>query len=252
MATALITGASSGIGEAFARHLANMGYDLIIVARRQELLERLAEKLSVNVDVVVADLSTDDGISQVETVIQAYDDIAFLVNNAGFGLTGHFREVDVNIYLAMNHLHLDATIRLTHAVIPQMRANKNGAIINVASLGGLIPMPGSAVYNATKAYLVSFSESLATELKYFGITVQALCPGFTRTEIFDSAGYDDMVNIPDIVWMSTDDVVITSLNAIPKKRFLVTPGFHNQIAWRIMQIPFFHNLLKRYTNQSLR
>lgn len=252
MAKALVTGASSGIGEAFARHLANMGYDLIVVARRQERLEALAEKLSVNVEIVVADLSTDAGMSQVETIIQAHDDIAFLVNNAGFGLTGHFRKVDVNKYLAMNHLHLDATIRLTHAVIPQMRANKNGAIINVASFGGLVPMPGSAVYNATKAYLVSFSESLAGELAYFGITVQALCPGFTRTEIFDSAGYDDMNNIPDIVWMSSDEVVITSLNAIPKKRHLVTPGLHNQIAWRLMQIPVFRNLLKRYTNQNLR
>lgn len=251
MATALITGASSGIGEAFARHLANMGYDLIIVARRQERLERLAEKVSVKVDIVVADLSTDDGMAQVETVIQAHDEIAFLVNNAGFGLTGHFGKVSLSKHLAMIRLHLDATVRLTHAVIPQMCQNKNGAIINVASLGGLVPMPGSATYNATKAYLVSFSESLATELKHSGITVQALCPGFTRTEIFDSAGYDDMNNVPDILWMSADEVVVTSLNAIPKKRHLVTPGFHNQIAWRIMQIPIFHNLLKRYTNQSL-
>lgn len=252
MAKALVTGASSGIGEAFARHLANMGYDLIVVARRQERLEAIAQELAVDVQIVVADLSVDEGMAQVEAVINVHNDIAFLVNNAGFNRTGHFRNVSLSKHLAMHHLHLDATVRLTHAVIPQMRENKNGAIINVASLGGLVPMPGSTTYNATKAYLVSFSESLATELAYFGITVQALCPGFTRTEIFDSAGYDDMSNVPNIFWMSSDEVVITSLNAIPKKRFLVTPGLHNQLAWRVMQIPIFRNLLKRYTNQSLR
>lgn len=252
MAKAVVTGASSGIGEAFARHLANMGYDLIIVARRQERLEAIAEELSVNVQIVVADLSTDKGMTTVEMLIKADNEIAFLVNNAGFNRTGHFRKVDLSKHLAMIRLHLDATMRLSHAVIPQMRENKHGAIINVASLGGLVPMPGSATYNATKAYLVSFSESLATELAYFGITVQALCPGFTRTEIFDSAGYDDMSNIPDILWMSADEVVITSLKAISKKRFLVTPGFHNQLAWRVMQIPIFRMLLKRYTNQSFR
>lgn len=252
MSKAVVTGASSGIGEAFARHLANMGYDLIIIARREERLQALAEQLTVDVQIIVADLTDDTDVARVESIIQKADDIAFLVNNAGVSYIGHFAEVDLASHLAMLHLHLDATVRLTHAVIPQMKANKNGAIINVASIGGLIPMPGSATYNATKAFLVSFSESLAFELKDYGITVQVLCPGFTRTEIFEVAGYNGMSNIPDIAWMSPDEVVRISLSAIPKKRFLVTPGFSNQVSWRLMKIPIFRYFLKRYTTVNLR
>lgn len=252
MSKAVVTGASSGIGEAFARHLANMGYDLIIVARREARLQALAEKLDVDVQIVLADLTLDADIARMEAIIQDNDEIAYLVNNAGFGHPGHFAEVDLETHLAMNHLHLDTTIRLTHAVIPQMKNNKNGAIINVSSIGGLIPMPGSATYNATKAYLVSFSESLSMELASDGIIVQALCPGFTYTEIWEGAGYKNMSHIPKIAWMSSDEVVRISLGAIPKKRYLVTTGIYNQLAWRLMRIPLFHYFLKRYTNQNLR
>ncbi|MGJ3238703.1 MAG: SDR family NAD(P)-dependent oxidoreductase [Anaerolineae bacterium] len=252
MSQALITGASSGIGEAFAVHLAHMGYDLIVVARRQERLQALAQRLPVAVQIVVADLSVDEGIAQLEAIIAQQDDVAFLVNNAGYNQVGHFAEVDLDDHLGMIHLHLNASTRLIHAVIPQMRTNHNGAIINVASLGGLIAMPGSATYNATKAYLVSFSESLAMELAGDGIVVQALCPGFTRTEIFDVAGYADMEHVPDLAWMSADEVVTVALSAIARKRYRVIPGWQNQLAWRLMQIPFLRYFLKRYTNANLR
>lgn len=251
MAKALVTGASSGIGEAFARHLAKMGYDLIVVARREERLRELAEKVDVDVQVVVADLSNNAGIEAVEAIIRENDDIAFLVNNAGFNRVGHFAEVDLEHHLGMIRLHLDASVRLMYAVIPQMKATKSGAIINVASIGGLIPMPGSATYNATKAFLVSFSESVAVELREYGIVVQVLCPGFTRTEIFEKNDYE-MNDVPDLAWMSADEVAITSLQAIASKRFQVTPGIHNQLAWRLMKIPMFRYLFKRYTNTSLR
>lgn len=252
MTKAVVTGASSGIGEAFARYLANMGYDLIIIARREERLQALADKLTVDVQIIVADLTNDSDIIRVEAVIRENNDIAFLVNNAGFGHPGHFADVDLHHHLGMIHLHLDATVRLTHAVIPQMKTNKNGAIINVSSIGGLIPMPGSATYNATKSFLVSFSEAIAMELADDGIVVQALCPGFTYTEIWDSAGYQDMSDIPAIAWMSADEVVIISLGAIPKKRYLVTTGILNQLSWRLMRIPLFHYFLKRYTVKNLR
>ena len=209
MAKALITGASSGIGATFAKHLANMGYDLILIARRQDRLQQLAGEVSVTVQIIVADLTIDEDVARVEAVIAAQDDIAFLVNNAGFGNVSYFADAALDKHLDMIDLHVKASIRLMYAVIPQMKQAHNGAIINVASIGGLIPMPGSATYNASKAYLVSFSESLATELAEFGITVQALCPGLTRTEIFGVAGYDDMDDFPDIVWMSSDEVVIT-------------------------------------------
>lgn len=252
MAKAVVTGASSGIGESFARHLANMDYDLIVVARREERLQALAEKLDVDVQVVVADLTDNEDIARVEALIRENGDIAYLVNNAGFGHPGHFAEVDLQHHLSMIHLNIDATVRLTHAVIPQMKSKKNGAIINVSSIGGLIPMPGSATYNATKAYLVSFSEALSMELADDGIVVQALCPGFTYTEIWEGAGYQTMSHIPKIAWMSADEVVLISLGAIPEKRYLVTTGILNQLAWRLMRIPLFHYFLKRYTNENLR
>lgn len=250
MAKALVTGASSGIGEAFAHHLANMGYDLIVVARREERLQALADKVNVDVQIVVADLATDEGISHTEDAIRACDDLAFLVNNAGFGVTGHFGETNLNTQLAMLSVHLEATLRLTHAAIPQMKANKNGAIINVSSIGSFIPLPASSNYNATKAYLNSFSEALAFELREHGIVVQALCPGFTRTEIFEH-GDNDPSDIPAFLWMTSDEVVTISLKAVAQKRVIVTPGWHNQIARRVVQIPIFRKIVQRYTSNLL-
>lgn len=249
MAKALVTGASSGIGEAFARHLANMGYDLIIVARREERLQTLAEKLAVDVQIVVADLTVDDDIVQVEDVINAHDDIAVLVNNAGFSRIGQFDDVPLDKHLGMIQLHITTTVRLTHAVIPQMKVNRSGAIIQVASFGGFLPLPGSATYNATKAYLLSFTESLHLELESHGIVAQVLCPGFTRTEIFDMAGYQ--ADVPEILWMSSDEVVVASLSALSRKRHRVTPGIMYQIAWRIAQLPFIRGLVQRYALKAL-
>lgn len=251
MAKALITGASSGIGATFAKHLANMGYDLILVARREARLQQLADELDVDVQIVVADLTVDEDVAQVETVIASHDDIAFLVNNAGFGNVAYFADANLDTHISMIDLHVKTSIRLMYAVIPQMKQAHTGAIINVASIGGLIPMPTSATYNATKAFLVSFSESLAMEVAEFGIVVQALCPGFTYTEIWETAGFDDR-GVPKIAWMSSDEVVIASLRAIPKKQHRVTPGLLYQIAWRLMQIPILHHGLKVFLNRSLK
>ncbi|MEM9952057.1 MAG: SDR family oxidoreductase [Chloroflexota bacterium] len=249
MAKALITGASSGIGEAFARHLANMGYDLIVVARREERLQALADKVTVDVEIVVADLTKRDDITRVESLIASHDDIAYLVNNAGFSGVGLFADQSIDFYDDMIQLHVMTSTRLAHAVIPQMKANKNGAIINVSSFGGFVPMPTSATYNATKAYLTSFSESLSMELAPHGIVVQALCPGFTYTEIWDTAGFENTPDVPQIAWMSSDEVVIESLRAIPAKKYRVTPRLLYQIMWRLFQLAPLRYLLKRYMLQ---
>ncbi|MEO0595113.1 MAG: SDR family oxidoreductase [Chloroflexota bacterium] len=251
MGTALVTGASSGIGETFARHLAYIGYNLIVVARREARLQALADDLPVDVQIVVADLATEDGIASVESAIAECEDLAVLVNNAGFGYPKHFADSDLATQLKMNHLHLDATLRLIYAAIPQMKQHHNGTIINVASIGGLIPMPGSATYNATKAYLVSFSESLAIELAEYGIYVQVLCPGFTRTEIFETAESPVSDSVPNILWLSTDEVVVASLSAVSAKRHRVTPSIVYQIAWRLAQIPPIRRLIKEYTHRAI-
>jgi uncharacterized protein len=253
MGTALITGASSGIGEAFAKQLAFFANDLIIVARREERLNHLAENLSsehsIKVEVLVADLTKDEDIERVAQTIQECDDLTMLVNNAGFNVNGRFADVALEQTLDIVRLHIETTMRLCHAVLPNMRKRQQGTIINLASIGGFLPMPSSVVYNATKAFLVSFSDSLAYEEAENGIIVQTLCPGFTRTEIFETSGASEEYTalIPDIAWMSSEEVVSISLAALAKKRYVVTPGIINQLTRRILTFPLFAHWLKLYT-----
>lgn len=253
MGTALVTGASSGIGEAFAKQLAFLGDDLIIVARREERLKQLAEKLSsehgVTVEVLVADLTKDEDIERVVQAVQACEDLTLLVNNAGFNIAGRVADIPVEKVLSIIKIHIETTVRLCHATIPNMRKQQNGAIINVASIGGFIPMPSSTTYNAAKAFLISFSDSLAYEEKEHGITVQVLCPGFTRTELFETEGYDERYTalIPEFAWMSSEQVASVSLAALYKKRHVVTPNIIYQIARRIMMFPLFAHWAKLYT-----
>jgi short-subunit dehydrogenase len=252
MATALITGASSGIGKTFARKLAQQGYDLILVARREERLQALAEELrksSRNIRIIVADLSQEDGIEKVLDAIQSCEDLDLLVNNAGFSVYANFMDVPLEKHFEMIHLHIDATVRFCYAALPKMKERRNGAIINVASFGGFIPMPKNSTYNATKAYLISFSDSLSYEVAQFGITIQVLCPSFTRTEIFDVAGLPpETIPIPYFAWMSTDEVVTASLNGLKAKRRIVTPRLMYQLGRRFLSLPIINHLFKWYMN----
>ena len=228
---ALVTGASSGIGEAYARALACKGYALILVARREARLQVLAEELTsqhnVPVEVLVADLADPAGVAHVEARIADLDcagtALAFLVNNAGFGIRGTFVENDIASHEAMIRLHVDTTVRLTRAILPGMLAQNCGAIVNVASFVAFFPVTGSVTYSATKAYLKSFTEALHQELAGTGVRVQALCPGFTRTE-FQKAGKIDQEGIPDFAWMSADSVVTQSLRDLDNGRVISVPG----------------------------
>jgi AhpD family alkylhydroperoxidase len=228
---ALITGASSGIGEAYARALARKGYALILVARREARLQALAEELThqyhVPAEVLVADLADSAGVALVEARIADLDRsgtaIAFLVNNAGFGIRGTFVENDIARHEAMIRLHVDATVRLTRAVLPGMLAQDCGAIVNVASFVAFFPVTGSVTYSATKAYLKSFTEALYQELTGTGVRVQALCPGFTRTE-FQNTGKIDEQGIPDFAWMSAESVVTQSLRDLDNGQVISVPG----------------------------
>lgn len=190
--TALVTGASSGIGAVYARYLARMGFDLVLVARREArllaLADELMQKYNVRAEVLVADLANVDDIATLEAHIAVMDELCFLVNNAGFGLPGTFADNDISGSDAMIHVHVNASVRLTRAALPVMLARGRGAIVNVASLAAFYPVSGSATYAATKAYLKVFTEALHQELIGTGVRVQALCPGFTRTEMQDVSG----------------------------------------------------------------
>ncbi|MGC9468389.1 MAG: SDR family NAD(P)-dependent oxidoreductase, partial [Anaerolineae bacterium] len=178
--SALVTGASSGIGRAYATKLAAQGYDVILVARRLERLTSLAQALSdrygVAATVVSADLATNDGISRVESVIEDTEHLNLLVNNAGFGLVGDFAQSDIERHLEMLHVHIHAVVRLTRAALPMLLAQNRGAVINVSSLMAYYPMYGSTTYAGTKCYLRAFTEALHQELIGTGVRVQSLCP----------------------------------------------------------------------------
>ncbi len=237
METALITGASSGIGEAFARKLALLGYDLVLVARRKERLDAIAgeleEKHPVTVEVLPGDLSKDDDISRIEQRIEALDTLAMLVNNAGFGTRGAFADVDLRKSLAMIQVHVTASTRLARAALPGMITRRKGTLINVGSPSAFIPLSGNAIYSATKAYLIAFSECLDLEVQDAGIKVQALCPGFTYSGFHDTDEYEGMnrSKIPNVLWMSAEETVEQSLNALDSRKVVFVPGLVNRLMY---------------------
>lgn len=227
---ALITGASSGIGEAFARRLAAEGFDLTLVARREDRLRALAVELSatygVSVDALKADLARDEDIARVSQVIEGASDLSLLINNAGFGTRGNFSEVPLSRHIDMIRVHDVASVALTWSALPGMVARGGGGIINVSSIAAFFPSGGGATYTATKAYLNNFSEALAGELYGTGVKVQALCPGFTYSEFHETLEYEgfDRGKIPDVLWMPAEEVVGESLAALNGDRVIVVPG----------------------------
>lgn len=221
---ALVTGASAGIGAAFARRLARDGYALVLVARRRDRLEALSSELG-DAEVFPADLTKDAELKRVEERIAADQLLELLVNNAGFGVEGLFFDKEVDGQDQMHRLHVIATLRLTHAALQAMAARGKGAIINVSSIAGFGQSPGSVSYCATKAWMNSFTEGLYTELKaiHSPIKVQALCPGFTDSEFHDVARMDRN-RIPTWLWMKAEDVVNESLAGLAQGKLFVVPG----------------------------
>ncbi len=232
---AMITGASSGIGAAYARQLAEAGFDLIIVARRKDRLEDLASTLQntngIDVEVVAADLSNTEDIKKVAARAKEIDDLNVLVSNAGFGTIGNFADLPLQRHLDMLNVHVVATINLCHAVLPAMKAQNKGVIIVVSSVMSVSFMPGNTMYSSTKAFLKTFAENLALELKGTQVRLQALCPGFTDTEfqrVGDYEGWDRTV-VPKSLWMPADEVVSLSLAKIKNDDTVVcVPGEVNQ------------------------
>jgi short-subunit dehydrogenase len=245
---ALITGASSGIGETFARKLAARGYDLILVARRAERLEALAGTLPVSVQVVAADLVEEAGLVAVEAAIRACPRLELLVNNAGFGTLGYFWEADIAGQDQMHRLHVLATVRLTHAALQGMVARNKGGVINVSSVAAFSVNPGNVSYCATKAWMNNFTEGLDVELRslHSPVRVQALCPGFTLTEFHKTLGVD-RGGIPAWLWMKADDVVEASLRGLDRGKVVVVPGWPYKAVVTFLRYlpPWIRRRLKR-------
>lgn len=219
MPTAIVTGASAGIGAAFARRLARERYDLVLVARDAARLQALADELG-GAEVLAADLSTDDGIERVAERA-GRDDVGMLVNNAGFGHRGRFLQVPVEDERTMLKVHVEAVLRLTSAALRGMTERGRGDVVNVASVAAFFPR---GTYGASKAWVVSFSEAVRQDLAGSAVRVLALCPGFTHTEFHDRAGMD-MSAIPERLWLGADEVVDAGLRDLRAGKAVSVPGW---------------------------
>lgn len=225
MTTALITGGTAGIGRAFADKFAELGYDLVLVARNQERLEAVAGELrkpsGVQVETLSADLATVDGRTSVEERLADRDrPIDILVNNAGFGVGHSFRRGSVDEEERLLDVHVRAVLRLTHAVLPGMVLRGKGSVINVSSVAAFVPR---GTYSAAKAWVVAFSESVAAELHGTGVRCMALCPGFTHTEFHERAEIDPK-DIPGWMWLNAPDVVDAAIADLRKGLTVSIPG----------------------------
>ena len=225
---ALITGASAGLGVEFARQLSKRGHRLVLAARRKDRLDELARELG-NARAVAIDLSKKDATAKLIADLDSHGEVVdLLVNNAGFGLIGRFAELDAKRERQMIDLNVATLTDLCRAVAPGMIERKTGGIINVASTAAFQPGPKMAVYFATKAFVLSLSEALHEELKPHGVKVSCLCPGPTRTEFGEVAGFGGNLMF-DKVAMNSPEVVAAGLNGLDKNKAVVVPGFVNKV-----------------------
>ena len=226
MPTALVTGATAGIGAEFARQLAGRGYDLVLVARDVARLEAAKDTLSsVAVEVLPADLVTDEGCATVAARL-GLGDVDLLINNAGIGAYQPFGTAPLEREESQLDLNVRAVLRLSHAAVRAMTERGSGRIVNVSSVAGFVPRGGNATYSASKAWVTMFSEALAVQLAGTGITVTAVCPGFTHTE-FHQRAQADMSHVPQRMWLDAKDVVREGLDdalagkpvSVPTRRY---------------------------------
>jgi hypothetical protein len=225
---ALVTGASAGLGVEFARQLSKRGHRLVLAARRKERLHELAKELG-KARAVAIDLSKKDSAAKLMADLEANGEVVdVLVNNAGFGLIGRFAELDGKRERQMIDLNVGALTELCRAAAPGMIERKSGAILNVASTAAFQPGPKMAVYFATKAFVLSLTEALHEELKPHGVHVTCLCPGPTRTEFGDVAGFGGN-GLFDRVAMESPAVVTAGLEGLDRNKAVVVPGLVNKI-----------------------
>ena len=256
-----ITGASAGIGACYAKALAENGFDLVLLARRRDRLQALANQLesdnSIHCEIISADLAEKEEIKKVANYIRQIDNLDILINNAGFATIGYFADIPIEKSMRMFHTHMTATVQFTHAALQVMLKRKRGAIINVSSMGAFMLTPGNVLYDATKSFLATFSENLWLEVSNKGIKVQALCPGFTRTEFHEVGDFKnfDKSAISDSLWMMPDEVVRQSLKALENSRDVVfIPGWKKRLfKWIIQHSSIIRKILqRRFKERDLR
>jgi len=233
---ALVTGASAGIGEAFARELAREGYDLALVARRAERLEALAHALEAGFGIaahpIAADLSRPEAPEEIFAALRQKGlTVRALINNAGYGVPGLLEESDWPAHRDVLQVMVTAPVHLAWLAVSDMKAQGGGHIVNVASVSGFLPPhAGGTLYYPVKAFLLKFAEAHGAELRRHGIRVTALCPGFTRTEFQEAAGGTvEAVKMPDFLWMDPDDVARTGWRAVQRGDPVCIPGVFNRL-----------------------
>lgn len=233
--TALVTGASSGIGAIYADRLAARGHDLLLVARNRARLEeqaaRLRDRHGVDVRIHVADLGAMNDLHGVETLIAEDETLTMLVNNAGFGGTGSLAQSDVEEMERMIAVNVTAVMRLSYAAAPVFAARKSGSIINIASIAAIAPEILNGVYGGTKAFVLAFSRSLRKDLAPEGVSVQVVLPGATGTEFWDIAGLPH-ANLP-AEWVMTPEVLVdAALADLDAGQFASIPSLHDDGQWQ--------------------
>ena len=237
--TALITGASSGIGKAFAALLAEKGYALVLTARRGDRLDELAATLrqrhGVDTHTIVADLATPDAAAAIAAELQRrHLTIDLLVNNAGYGVPGSYVNVTWPDHSRFMQVMVTAVLDLTYRLLPSMIERGWGRVINIASVAGMVPSPaGHTLYGASKAFLIRFSEALASENMAKGVNVTAVCPGFTYSEFHDVLGTRDRMNkMPKVLWLNADDVAKEGYDAVMRGDSVVVNGrIYRLLVW---------------------
>ncbi|MFK4225106.1 SDR family NAD(P)-dependent oxidoreductase [Streptomyces sp. NPDC019890] len=237
MTTALITGATAGIGAAFARRLAAEGHNLVLVARDTKRLQEQATELhdrhGIEAEVLTADLAQDDGIEAVERrLADRKNAVDLLVNNAGFGNKGRFLEVSMADELTMLKVHCEAVLRLTSAAAGAMRERGRGGVVNVASVAAFVPR---GTYGASKAWVVQFTQGAARDLAGSGVRLMALCPGFVRTEFHQRAGMGTD-NIPGWMWLDADKLVSTALSDLARGKTLSIPDPRYKVLMGVVKL----------------
>lgn len=232
--TAVITGASTGIGAIYADRLAGQGYDLILVARSAEKLAQVAQdargKHGRNVEIFPADLADESDLARVEQLLRSTPGITLFVNNAGMGATAALLDSDVNTMSKMISLNVNALMRLTYAIVPQLVARGKGAIINIASIVAIAPEVLNGVYGGTKAFVLAFSQSLRKELEETDIQVQVVLPGATATDFWEASGRP-IEQLPSEIVMRAEDMVDSALAGLEQGEFVTIPALHDAQLW---------------------
>ena len=236
--TALITGASSGIGAIYAERLARRGYDLVLVARSRERLQRLGQRLSEQsgrrVEVVIADLNDKADLARVEQLLRSDSRISLLVNNAGVGATAPLLDSDVEQMTRMIELNVTALTRLTYAAVPGFVARQGGTIINIASIVGIAPELLNGVYGGTKAFVLAFSQALQHELKDSKLRIQVVLPGAIATDFWEGAG-TPVDHLPGAIVMQAQDLVDAALAGLDQGEPITLPSLPEMADWQAYQ-----------------